>query len=234
MEQIIADSKSVLDSLVPDASDVYFLDMASESVLAEAKKMNMLSESTYKNIFMLKSREAKHFKSNIKVKSESEMKEDDVKSLSKYRRELLYHGQICCFMKRFFVTWKLSDKIIERGMFKEASCDQGLGGESWCYCCGSCRVGNIMVAEIRHMIDSDWLYLANLSKCPNSENCLQQNEFSASGRNQTTGKVNSCFPHARLSAQKALLSLKRIPAAARRGLPVLVNDEGILLSIPVR
>jgi hypothetical protein len=36
-----------------------------------------------------------------------------------------------------------------------------------------------------------------------------------------------------LSAQKALEVLKSIPVAARRSLPVLVNHQGLLLSIPV-
>ncbi|KAI3814543.1 hypothetical protein L1987_14183 [Smallanthus sonchifolius] len=80
-----------------------------------------------------------------------------------------------------------------------------VGGNDGCSCCGS---GQDSVLEVRHMVDADWLYLSNLTKSDNLENFqLEQ-------------------------AKRSLLLLKSIPVAARRSLPVLVNPEGRVVSIP--
>ncbi|XP_062090785.1 uncharacterized protein LOC133797041 [Humulus lupulus] len=223
IEQILADSKSHFSRLVPDASEVHFLDTASESVLTKARRLNMLSESTYKNIILLQSEEVKHFRSKKKVVPESESK-DKVKSISMYS-EPLCPGQICSFMNRFFVTWKPSKEIPVSAISEKADCHDDMGGGTLCCHCNACVVGKDMVPEVRHMCESDWLYLADLLKSPISENSQQKNIVS-------TDRTNICLDHARVSAQRALLILKSIPAAARRGLPVLVNDQGLLLSIP--
>lgn len=84
--------------------------------------------------------------------------------------------------------------------------------------CISCHVGhNIVAAEVRPMKECDWLYLSQLSNSQSLDSCL----------------VESCSEHARLSAGQSLRLLKRIPAAARKSLPVLVDSNGLLLSIPV-
>ena len=79
--------------------------------------------------------------------------------------------------------------------------------------CQSCLADHGAVF-IRHMVDADWLYLVNL---PNVKTAPHQ-----------------CLDYGQKSAQKALELLKSIPARARRGLPVLVNSQGLPLSIPVR
>ncbi|KAI3711610.1 hypothetical protein L1987_70149 [Smallanthus sonchifolius] len=72
----------------------------------------------------------------------------------------------------------------------------------------SCGSGQDSVLEVRHMVDADWLYLSDLTKSDNLENFqLEQ-------------------------AKRSLLLLKSIPVAARRSLPVLVNPEGRVVSIP--
>ncbi|GJR39889.1 hypothetical protein Tco_1215573, partial [Tanacetum coccineum] len=54
------------------------------------------------------------------------------------------------------------------------------------------------------------------------------------GLSQDSVLENSlCSDYVRVLAQKALLSLKSIPVAARRSLPVLVNPEGQVISIPL-
>ncbi|KAF4365419.1 hypothetical protein F8388_012784 [Cannabis sativa] len=223
IEQIIADSKSHFNRLVPDASEVHFLDTTSESVLSKARRLEMLSESTYKNIMLLQREEVKHFRTKKKVIPESESK-DKVKSISMYS-EPLFHGKICSFMNRFFVAWKLEKEIPVSAISGEADSHDYMGGGTLCCHCNSCVFGNDMVPEVRHMCESDWLYLADLLKCPTSENSQLKDTSS-------TDSTSTCLNHARVSAQRALLILKSIPAAARRGLPVLVNDQGLLLSIP--
>lgn len=215
IEQIIAGSKSCLDRLVPDASKVHFLDITSESVFDEARRLDMLSESTYENILQLQSEEVKHFRSKKKA-SEFESKHK-VKSISMYS-EPLHPGQICSLMNRFFVQWKIPE---------EADCEHGLGRESWRRHFRSCVVGDDIVAQVRHMGESDWLYLADLVKSPTS--LPQQQKLPLDSGDGTS----LCLDCARNSAQRALRILKSIPAAARRGLPVLVNSQGLLLSIPV-
>jgi tRNA(Ile)-lysidine synthase len=61
----------------------------------------------------------------------------------------------------------------------------------------------------------------------------QQGVLSTDRVEQIPEKISQCLEYARLSAQRALFSLKSIPVAARGGLPVLVNPQGLLLSIPV-
>lgn len=86
-------------------------------------------------------------------------------------------------------------------------------------------------AYIRHMIDEDWLFLSKLSKAQDS-NFTQQKFLFDKGMDQVADEITLYCNYARLSAQQALKNLKAIPVAARRGLPVVVSMEGILLSIP--
>ncbi|XP_015898263.3 uncharacterized protein LOC107431788 isoform X1 [Ziziphus jujuba] len=231
LEQIIADGKSYANHLIPDASDVHFLDITSGSVLTEAKKLNLLSESTYKNILLLQSEEVKKFRSKTTAAIEFESN-GGVKSASTYWSGPLLPGKICSFMNRFFLIWDASQKITDRAKSEEVDGEQELGREGWHCHCRTCVVGNDMVAWLRHMNESDWLYLADLSKCLISEKFEQQSGLSSNSLEQKTGKTSLCLNYAMLSAQRALQSLKSIPVAARRSLPVIVNNEGLILSIP--
>ncbi|KAI5320477.1 PREDICTED: tRNA lysidine(34) synthetase TilS [Prunus dulcis] len=228
--KIIADGKSYADSLITDASDVHFLEGTSESVLTGARNLGMLSESTLSNILLLQKEEIQNFKSKSKVAADYKS-EHGVKSVSTSRSEPLHPGQICCFMNRFFVTWKLSEEVTENATSEEANSDGVLKGQSR-GCCRSCVFGHDMMVEVRNLTEPDWLYLANLSRSRTSENFQEWRHSLDSKVEQTEEKTNECPDYARLSAQRALVSLKSIPLAARRGLPVLVNSQGLLLSIP--
>jgi len=229
LEQIIADGKSYSNHFVPDASDVHFLD-ASESVISEAKTLNIISESTYRDILLLKREEIKHFKHKAEDKVDYKSK-NKVESIIASPSELLQPGKACYFMNRFWITWKLSNHVsVGEGT---ENCVADLGGESQeCHSC-SCRIGHDKVAEVRRMSESDWLYLAKLSKCPSLDNLQQQKVLSSSTMEQISEKRSLHLENLELSAQKALEVLKSIPVAARRSLPVLVNHQGLLLSIPV-
>lgn len=128
-------------------------------------------------------------------------------------------------MNRFLITWKLR-RTPETALLQEyVDLNQNSDG----YQCNSCIVGHERVASVRHMIDKDWLYLANLSRGQIPEECQQTVRFEADTRKEN---IVSCSDHVRLSAERALWALKFIPVPARRGLPVLVNSKGLLLSIP--
>ncbi|GAV78437.1 ATP_bind_3 domain-containing protein, partial [Cephalotus follicularis] len=231
LEQIKLDGKSYSDNLVSNASDVCFLNEASESVLSKAKRLNIISDSTYSNILLLQEEEIKHFKPNYDTTSDHESK-NEVESVSTSLKERLRPGQLYYFMNRFFVTWRMHKEIFRNQFTVEDCCGWDLGGESWhCHCSG-CVVGSEMVAEVRHMIESDWLYLAKLSQCSTSENVQQQRARFASETTELMDKTDACLDYVRLSAQRALRMLKIIPVAARRSLPVFVNCQGMLLSVP--
>lgn len=233
LKQVIVDAKSYSDHLVLDESDVHFMNVTSESVLTEAKRLGILSESTYRNILLLQREETKRFKSKTKTEVSSDFEKHGFESVNTLRSEPLQPGYVCYFMSRFFITWKLNEDIGSSAFSEEANCDLNLGGESWQCPCRSCVVGHEMVAEVRHMIESDWLYLAKLSKCLSTSGKFQQQGDLLDNRaDQIPEKKNQCLDSARLSAQRALVSLKSIPVAARGGLPVLVNREGLLISIP--
>lgn len=235
VEQIVADGKSYSDQMALDASDVHFLDAtSSESVLSEAKRLNMISESTHRTILSLQTDEIERFKSKTGKVPNFEL-QNEVESVTTSLGNALHPDQIGYFMNRFLLTWKLS-KILPTNTHSvvKADLNQDLREEVQQYYCSSCLLSHDMVLEVRHMIDADWLYLAELSKCRDVEGFQNQRLLLDMKMGKETAQGDACSEYKRLSAQRALLSLKSIPVAARRGLPVLVNSQGLLLSIPVR
>ncbi|KAG7578561.1 tRNA(Ile)-lysidine synthase N-terminal [Arabidopsis thaliana x Arabidopsis arenosa] len=189
LSKIISDATSISDQAAPSKLfQVQFLDVASESVLSKARELNLLSESTYTTIGLLQRNETNRFITKTEDKSVEES-EHGTNIPSSSDKVHLWPGQNLYFMTRFLIRWNLSDD----------QCDEAG--------CGNCPVRTATSMEVRHMVESDWLYLAELSKCSNSN-------------------------HSMSSSQKALRSLKLIPAAARKSLPVLINHCGLLLSVP--
>uniref|UniRef100_K7L0G8 tRNA(Ile)-lysidine synthetase n=1 Tax=Glycine max TaxID=3847 RepID=K7L0G8_SOYBN len=227
LEKIIEAEKSYANHLVLDASDVHFLDVNPELVLTEAKRLNIIGESTYNSIFALQKQETAHFRSKTEVISDSASKHG-VTPFSKS----LQPGQFCYFMDRFILTWKLKNNIDNDKLSGLVDYEMDLGEETRSLCCTSCVAGNNKVPEVRHMIESDWLYLAELSKYPLSKNFPQYEVKSVNGTKQIMDRTSPCLHYASVSAKQALRLLKSIPVAARRSLPVLINQQGQLLSIP--
>lgn len=214
MEHIIARGKSYSDQMVPDASDVHFLDVvSSELILTEAQRLNILSESTLGSILTLQGVEMQNFKPKTEMVTGRHSR-NVLKSRSTTKG--LRHGKIGYFMNRFLVTWKMTNRKDDAN-----------------YCCTFCLVGRDMILQVRHMVDADWLYLAKLSQLHNLESFQQQSQILDEQAEERKAKSNVCSVYANASAQRALLLLKSIPVAARRSLPVLVNPEGKFLSIPV-
>ncbi|CAN8268602.1 unnamed protein product [Cochlearia groenlandica] len=187
LKQIISEAKSVSDNAVSNRlSEAQFLDVASGAVLSKAREVNLLSESTYATIGLLQRDETKRFITKTEDKPVEETEHVTNIASSSEKVHILWPGQHLYFTNRFLISWNLNDR-----------CAQA--------CCGNCVVCTTSSIEVRHMVESDWLYLAELSR--------------SSNRNHTT-------------SHKALRSLKSIPAAARKSLPVLVSHCGILLSVP--
>lgn len=182
LSQVIENGKSYINKMVPNISNVHFLDTKSytECILTEAKRVKILSEPTFTSICSLYKTELKKFQ--VKPETLTDIKSKKVVKLVKVNE--LGQGQIGHFMDRFLVSWEF------------------VGGNDGCRCCGS---GQDSVMEVRHMVDADWLYLSELTS---EKSQLEE-------------------------AKRSLVLLKSIPVAARRSLPVLVNPEGRVVSIPV-
>ncbi|CAA7045775.1 unnamed protein product [Microthlaspi erraticum] len=188
LRRITSDAKSFSDNA---AVDVQFLDAASESVLSKAKELNLLSESTYETIALLQRDESNRFITKPEDKSVDESVAHEINNIASSSDEVhLAPGKDLYFMNRFLIRWNLSKNECEEARH------------------GNCQVRRATTMEVRHMVESDWLYLAELSK--------------SSNRNHSAAS----------SSYKALKSLKHIPAAARRSFPVLVDHSGLLLSVP--
>ncbi|KAF5748584.1 hypothetical protein HS088_TW04G00542 [Tripterygium wilfordii] len=231
LKQILLDGKAYSDNLVPDASDVHFLDITSQSVLTEAKRLNIISEPTYQSVLLLQKEEMGHFKSKTEVTVDCDSK-DEIKCVDTSSSVRLQPGQTCYFMNRFFVTWELKNNGFGSGHSRECYRDGDFTEETQQCNCLSCVFDSEMGAEVRHMIESDWLFLAKLSQSLSLQHAQQESILSDSKTDQIMQKSNPCLDYARSLAQRALWLLKSIPVAARRSLPVLVNSQGLLLSIP--
>lgn len=211
-----------------DASDVHFLNVTSGSVLDEAKRLNLISESTYRSVLMLQEEETNRFKFKPDVTPDYQPKHA-LESVGTSPNQCLWPGQMGFFMNRFFISWKPCKKDVCR----EFTQDGDLAVEGLDCKCTFCSLGHDMVAEIRHMMESDWLYLTELSKSQNANKSDLDNAVSSSVTEQAAEKAISCLDYARESARTVLQLLKPVPVAVRRSLPVLVDSQGLLLSIPV-
>jgi len=226
VEQIILDQKSKLVRLIPDASDVHFLNaVSSTSVLAESRRLKILSELSCKTITELQVTENQLFHSKTEETFSGNSKNEGQRASS--ISHPFQPGQSCYFMGRFFLRWVSSKK---RNSCNNRSLKKD--GETRHHPCSLCSGGG-SVAYIRPMVEEDWLYLAKLLKASDSDNSKQEDDLFLKVTKQATGNMSPCSDYAKLSALQALTALKYIPVAARRGIPVAVSAEGTLLSIPV-
>ncbi|KAJ8749840.1 hypothetical protein K2173_013243 [Erythroxylum novogranatense] len=237
--QIVAAGKTYSDHFVPDAADAYFLDVTSRSVLAEAKRLNIISESTYGTVLLLQRDEIKYFRPQVEDSGDHDLKDhnvdhdlnDQVETTVAPTSESLLPGQSLYFMNRFLVTWEIRKDISVGSDPEKDDCDWNVRAESRCHLFCSCKICDDLALKVRHMIEPDWLYLGMLSKSSKFED-LNQQKFYIHKNTLQIPKESVDFDYLKLSAQKALQLLKHIPVAARRSLPVLVNCGGYLLSIP--
>ncbi|KAG5577958.1 hypothetical protein H5410_058092 [Solanum commersonii] len=230
VEQIVANGRSYSDQCPQSMLGVQFLNLtSSDSVLAEAKREGILSESTYKSIISLRREESNNFKSktNSALKNKVEHK---VEYTASAPSEVLHPEKVGYFMNRFIVKWYLCKQNAYTSYFMINSNQLQDFGEEICNFCNSCVLGHDQMVRVRYMIDADWLYLATLSK--REDRSIVHEERSLSVESRVMSNINLCSACTKKSAERALLLVKSIPVAARRALPVLVNVDGVLLSIP--
>ncbi|KAL3535745.1 hypothetical protein ACH5RR_004206 [Cinchona calisaya] len=139
---------------------------------------------------------------------------DGGKSVDMTSNTVIYPGQVGYFMSRFLITWNPSRKMpYELSFSNDTNYDKELEVGRQQYC-NSCVVDHENIAEIRSMVDSDWLYLGKLSKSQNMENSPEQ-PLSSRATEQEAGKIKSWSEFVKLSVKRALQSLKFIPVSAR-------------------
>ncbi|KAL2321276.1 hypothetical protein Fmac_030245 [Flemingia macrophylla] len=230
LEKCVEDKNSCAKNLVPNATGVHFLDINPELILAEAKRLDIIGESTYNSILVLQKQETTRFRSKTEAISFSSLKVG-VETVTPIGKSL-QPGQFCYFMDRFILTWKLNNKIDKDAISDLVDYDMDSSEKYWSFCCTCCIAGQNKAPEVRLMVESDWLYLAELSKYPISKNFLQYEVNSVNGTKQIMDRTAPCLHYASVSAKQALRLLKSIPGRARRSLPVLINQHRKLLSIP--
>jgi hypothetical protein len=124
-------------------------------------------------------------------------------------------------MSRFLITWNTLESV-PNGICSYDS-QKGI--------CQHCAVNQDGSLAVRHMFDTDWLFLAEVSRIDSVEE--NQNVSKVSSEKLKDDELLNHSNYLQLSATKALEVLRSIPASARRTLPVLTNSQGDILSIPV-
>ncbi|URE14747.1 PP-loop family [Musa troglodytarum] len=211
IHQIVIDAKSYSDQFLLEASGVPILHARSSmAILSEARKLNLISDSTLESISSLQAEEYKKFSSVGEVKPPYDLRyKAQCVSPSSVN---IHPGQSCLFMNRFLVTWTHHNKQD--------------------HACQFCMVEQETSVGIRHMVDADWLFLAELSKGPGMEYDEDHAETPVCNLTKNVEQRGESSSFIQLSAQRALRVLKLIPVPARKALPVLVSSKGLLLSIP--
>ncbi|KAL1832616.1 hypothetical protein ACET3Z_002267 [Daucus carota] len=233
VEKHVEHVESYSDKMILNASDVHFLDTTSStSLLNEAKKLSLLSESTHTTIISLRDDEIEKFVSKTSKVPKIESETEALHTASTSLGNSLPSNTIGYYMNRFLLEWKLTEDISNNAYSADKDRQgQGSGETVHQYYCKCCLVKFDMELEVRCMIDADWLYLADLVKCCDVNDFLNK-QLLDMGMSKEAESVETYSEFSRSSAERALLSLKSIPVAARRGLPVLVHPQGLLLSIP--
>ncbi|XP_056162006.1 uncharacterized protein LOC115671321 isoform X2 [Syzygium oleosum] len=198
-----------------------------KEIMDNANTSSNLSSADASDVPFLNEEETNRFKSKPDVTLDYQPKHA-LESVGTSPNQCLRPGQMGFFMNRFFILWKPCKEDVCR----EFTQDGDLAVEGLDCKCRFCSLGHDMVAEIRHMMESDWLFLTELSKSQNAKKSDLDNAVSSSVTEQAAEKASSCLDYARESARTVLQLLKPVPVAVRRSLPVLVDSQGLLLSIP--
>nr|GEU48200.1 putative reverse transcriptase domain-containing protein [Tanacetum cinerariifolium] len=129
LDQIIENRRLYTSKIVLNTSDVPFLNTSCDSILTEAKRINIISEPTFTNICSLHKPEHENFKLKTEIIPDHESR----KLVESVGAKELLHGKIGNFKDRFLVPWEFIDGI-----------DGG--------CC--CGLSQDSVLEVRHMADA--------------------------------------------------------------------------------
>ncbi|CAM8881497.1 unnamed protein product [Rhodiola kirilowii] len=120
-------------------------------------------------------------------------------SVSPSNAEQLDPGKVYYFMKRFLVKFEWSSLVSSDLMLtEEKSSGKGIRIQKMQLGSATCVAGHDMTVCVRHMIDADWLYLSELSKCCDKEEL--QPQVVSSSHDGTKSKEKGSSNYARSSA----------------------------------
>lgn len=197
--------------LVPEKSIIPFVNAKSPmDILNEAKKLNLIGDFTLKELSLLQLEEQNRFSSSKEANTDKSVlhNRNPEGTFSIH----LKPGHACHFVSRFLVTYRVNYSTSNKNADHH---------------CQFCQASSEREIAVRHMVDADWLFLAEISRS-------HYIEKGGIDRGTSINKLEVEFSdYMVVSAAKALEALRLIPASARRALPVVVNDKDFLLSVPV-
>ncbi|PVH48538.1 hypothetical protein PAHAL_4G352200 [Panicum hallii] len=217
IDQIVLEGLLRSNQFIQNHSNIPFVySKSSIDVLNKAKDLNIIDDFTLEKLCYLRTDEQNKFVAKEHKDEEHDMEETkfpDCNVLS------LCPGETCHFMSRFLITWKAPEDVNEICLHENEE-----------YLSKICNVNLDGSLEVRHMVDADWLFLAEVCNIHSVEENLSDPKVS-SGKMQMDNAPHH-YRYLQQSAQKALQILKCIPAAVRRTLPVLTNTQGDIVCIP--
>lgn len=196
--------------LIHEKSSVPFVNAKSPTdILNEAKKINLIGDFTLKELSLLQLEEQNRFSSSKEAKTgKGELHERTSEGALSMHFE---PGHACHFMSRFLITY---------GVYYSTS------NKNVDHHCQFCQTSSEKEVTIRHMVDADWLFLGRVYR----SHYIEKGVDPGTSCNKSEVEFSDYMV---LSAAKALEALRFIPASARRALPVVVNNQDLILSMPV-
>ncbi|CAM6045901.1 unnamed protein product [Sphagnum compactum] len=216
----------------------------SPSVLEQGKAFGLISEA---GMSLLQSLRMRISQTMMKApKAEGALEEAEGRQVRDLRagsrnHQLLPFGESCYFMNRFFVSWSPAPAPaadIQTDIASGLSLNQNQRSQ----CCLLAEKPNVWV---RYFGEEDWRYLSGTAKSAGASRLsIDQrqkvplctihldSERWVTSSVMSAGEGANCGKHLAAKAQAALTILRCIPTPVRRGLPVLVNAQGLLLAIP--
>ncbi|KAF0932950.1 hypothetical protein E2562_013142 [Oryza meyeriana var. granulata] len=219
INQIVTEARICSDQFLQNCPNIPFLNSKfSTDVLNKAKDLKLIDDCTLEKLNYLRTEEHQKFITTKEHKHKEQYLEKT--SFPCLKALNLWPGETCHFMGRFLITWRTSEVVLNEMCLHDSQKQ----------ICQYCMVNQDGSVAVRHMFDTDWLFLAEVCKI----HSLEEN------KNNSNGSFNKLeddkhVQHSRylqLSAMKSLEILRSIPAPARRMLPVLTNSQGDILSIP--
>ncbi|KAK3152694.1 hypothetical protein QOZ80_2BG0162250 [Eleusine coracana subsp. coracana] len=217
IDQIVLEAHLQSNHSVQNCSSIPFVySKSSIDVLKKAKDLNIIDDFTLKNLCYLRTEEHDKF---ITKEQKHEGQKQEKTIIPDCDVLCLYPGETCHFMSRFLITWKASKDVSGICLHDNKE-----------YVSKNCIINKDGSLVVRHMVDTDWLFLAKVSNNHSvKENLSDLKAYSSKS------EINNVLQHSRYiqqSASKALQILKSIPAAARLTLPVLTDLQGDIMCIP--
>jgi hypothetical protein len=217
VDQIVLQAHLQSNRFIHECSSIPFVySKSSIDVLNRAKDLNIIDDFTFENLCYLRTEEHDKFI----TKEEKHEEQDQGKAIDPDHNVLcICPGETCHFMNRFLITWKDLGDV-------SGICLH----DSKMHILKNCIMNKDRSFVVRHMVDTDWLFFADVSNTHSVQKNLSDSK--ANGMS-VINNVSQHSEYLQWSAHKALQILKSIPASVRLTLPVITDSQGDIMCIPV-